>query len=201
MPVIDDVGSGVLADDVALLRRRAARCAVGARRRRARRFSGDKLLGGPQAGLIVGDAPTRSPPAARHPLARAVRIDKLSLAALEATLALYATRGGRAKRSRCSRCSTTSDGSSRGRESGWRRRPAARSSRSTARVGGGALPLLELRGRPSRSTRRSRADLAAALGPATRRSIGRIAAGGLLLDPRTMADDEAIAAPSSRALT
>jgi L-seryl-tRNA(Ser) seleniumtransferase len=86
--VIDDVGSGVLAEEMELL---AGEPAV---RRSVRAgaalvvFSGDKLLGGPQAGVLVGGRAAID--ACRcHPLARAVRIDKLSLAALEATLALY----------------------------------------------------------------------------------------------------------------
>ncbi|MCA1657547.1 MAG: L-seryl-tRNA(Sec) selenium transferase, partial [Actinobacteria bacterium] len=88
VPVIDDVGSGVLADELELLGDEPpVRASVRAGTALVC-FSGDKLLGGPQAGLMVGGRDAID--AARgHPLARAVRIDKLTLAALEATLSLY----------------------------------------------------------------------------------------------------------------
>src|SRR6201999_2739147 len=84
VPVIDDVGSGALVelgDEPPVRRSVAAGAALVC-------FSGDKLLGGPQAGILVGrEAAVEA--ARSHPLARALRIDKLSLAALEATLRLH----------------------------------------------------------------------------------------------------------------
>src|SRR5262249_26446863 len=90
VPVIDDVGSGVLAGAQgmpALGEEPSVRPSIAAGAALVC-CSGDKLLGGPQAGLLLG---RRNAIAAlrAHPLARAVRIDKLSLAALEATLRLY----------------------------------------------------------------------------------------------------------------
>lgn len=87
-PVIDDVGSGNLAEGLAAVadeppvrRSVTAGAALVC-------FSGDKLLGGPQAGILVGRAEAIVS-ARAHPLARALRVDKLSLAALGATLRLY----------------------------------------------------------------------------------------------------------------
>jgi L-seryl-tRNA(Ser) seleniumtransferase len=83
-PVVVDIGSGLLAphprlpdepDAATVLREGAALVTA----------SGDKLLGGPQAGLLLGDRELVER-LRRHPFARAVRVDKLTLAALEATL-------------------------------------------------------------------------------------------------------------------
>ncbi len=84
VPLVADLGSGLLAPDPALPEEpdAASALAAGADVVIA---SGDKLLGGPQAGLLLGRAEVIEA-LARHPLARAVRADKLALAALEATL-------------------------------------------------------------------------------------------------------------------
>jgi len=84
VPVVVDIGSGLLVPDPLLPGEPDAATALrqGAALVTA---SGDKLLGGPQAGLLLGQAELVER-LRRHPLARALRVDKLTLAALEATL-------------------------------------------------------------------------------------------------------------------
>ena len=196
--VIDDVGSGVLAEEIELLAdeppvRRSVRAGAA-----LVCFSGDKLLGGPQAGVMVGRADAVSA-AAGHPLARALRIDKLSLAALEATLALY--RDPELARREIPVLAMLS--AERAQLDERARRLAAATGgeviESTGRVGGGALPLLELSG-PAVAL--APGPLGAdALALALRRGdppvIARISEGRLVLDPRTLTDEEALEAAAA----
>jgi len=195
VPVIDDVGSGVLAsavpelaDEPAVRRSVAAGSAVVC-------YSGDKLLGGPQAGVLAGrrDAIERC---RAQPLARAVRIDKLSLGALEATLRLY--RDGRERELPVLRMLTAGE-EELGRRAQAMRAPLERAGvdarvvRAQAKVGGGALPLLELEG-PACAVDPGAIgldELAARLRRSEPPLVGRAREGWLLLDPRTLTDVEA----------
>jgi L-seryl-tRNA(Ser) seleniumtransferase len=188
VPVIDDVGSGVLEELPLLAGEPPVRRSVQAGAALVC-FSGDKLLGGPQAGLLVGTADAVGA-AKRHPLARALRVDKLSLAALEATLAVYRD-PERARREIPVLAMLEAD-------------PAVLQARAerlasaiggevveaVAKVGGGALPLLELTG-PAVALHSGRPDATAArLRAGDPPVLARIQDGRVLLDPRTMADEE-----------
>jgi len=189
VPVIDDVGSGVLAEGLSMLaeepevrRSVAAGAALVC-------FSGDKLLGGPQAGLMVGRADAVA--AARaHPLARALRLDKLSLAALEATLRLY--RDPERARSEIPVLAMLGMPESQLSERAWGLAAAVGGEvvPGVARVGGGALPLLELPGPVVALDAPSPRELAARLRAGHPPVVARIEGGQVLLDPRTLAEDE-----------
>jgi L-seryl-tRNA(Ser) seleniumtransferase len=203
-PVIDDVGSGVLADaagipalsdEPAIARSVAAGSALVC-------CSGDKLLGGPQAGLIVGRSDAVAT-ARSHPLARALRIDKLSLAALEATLVLY--RDPERARREIPVLAMLNAGEDELVARADRLRegigPPSEIVRAVAKVGGGALPLLELEGPAvALAAAVDPVALARALRDADLPVIGRIHDGKVLLDPRTLTDGEVgLAAAAARA--
>jgi L-seryl-tRNA(Ser) seleniumtransferase len=89
LPVIDDIGSGAIVDFAPLgFSGEPVACESILKGADLVLFSGDKLLGGPQAGIVVGKKEWIAR-LAKHPMMRALRVDKLTLAALAATLKLY----------------------------------------------------------------------------------------------------------------
>ena len=190
VPLVHDIGSGLLAPHPLLPDEpdAATSLADGANLITA---SGDKLLGGPQAGILLGDEPLVRQ-LLRHPLARALRVDKLTLAALEATLsgppspvARALTAGPAALSERAERIAATLTAHD----------VPASVAVTEAAVGGGGAPGVTL---PSAAVALPE-DLGPVLrhGPAVRRGespavAGRIAGGVLLLDLRAVdpADDE-----------
>jgi L-seryl-tRNA(Ser) seleniumtransferase len=190
VPVIDDVGSGVFADGLQLL---AEEPAISRSIRAGAAlvcFSGDKLLGGPQAGIMVGSA-SAIEVCRKHPLTRALRIGRLPMAGLAATLALYRD-PERAIREIPVLAMLEID-------SKVLQRRAARLAESTggevvraiARVGGGALPILELAGPAvALDDLQDPAGMAATLRMSDPPLFTRISNGRVLIDPRTLLDDE-----------
>jgi L-seryl-tRNA(Ser) seleniumtransferase len=156
-------------------------------------FSGDKLLGGPQAGLIVGRAAAVAL-VKRHPLLRALRLDKVALAGLSATLAHY-ERGEALRELPIWRAIARPLAELEATARRWRERvlavaPRAELRRGESAVGGGTLPgetlptwLLAL---PSPDP----AALLATLRRAPTPVVARIEDGAVVLDPRTVLDGE-----------
>jgi L-seryl-tRNA(Ser) seleniumtransferase len=182
VPVIDDLGSGALVDLPDVADEPTARSSVEAGASLVC-FSGDKLLGGPQAGIVVGraDAVER---VRRHPLARALRLDKLSLAALEATLELYRDPPAAVRAVPVLRMVAEPAEDVRARAEGLAARLGGTVVETVARVGGGALPLLEL---PSFACALDGGDaLAARLRELDPPVVARVREGRVLLDCRTL---------------
>ena len=157
-------------------------------------FSGDKLLGGPQAGIIAGRKALVDM-VARHPLARAVRIDKLSIAALAATLEHY-IRGEALEKVPIWRMIATTTDEVKERASAWVREIGTDVSliESESTIGGGSLPgetlptwalaidCQHLNGGAEEVARRLRQGNSPVL--------GRIEYGRVLLDARTVLPGE-----------
>lgn len=141
VPVLHDLGSGCLLDSArfGLMREPMPQEDVAAGIGLSF-FSGDKLLGGPQAGIIAGDEALVEA-VARHPLARAMRIDKLSMAALAATLEHY-IRGEATQKIPVWRMLAMRADEVRARVEGWAEIIGETASivESRATIGGGSLP-------------------------------------------------------------
>ena len=197
IPVMEDLGSGCLVDlrPYGFPYEPTAPNAVAAGIDLVT-FSGDKLLGGPQAGIIVGrgDLVERLQ---LNPLNRALRIDKLTLAALEATL--YAYEAGTARETLPALRMLTEPLTAvrrRARRLLRRLSPAAQAAlgatlvEGRAQVGGGALPLVELPTIAVALTGRSADELDRALRGSKPPVIARILEDRLLLDLRTVQSGE-----------
>jgi len=176
--LVDDLGSGALTDIGGEPTARAS-LAAGAD---LVCFSGDKLLGGPQAGIVVGRADLVEK-LRRHPLQRALRADKLTLAALEGTLRLALEQPDAIPVVRMLR---EPEEVVRERATRLAGLVGGEVEQTVGRAGGGALPLAEL---PSYAAAVDE-SLAAPLRAGEPPVIGILRDGRLLLDCRTLTDAE-----------
>jgi L-seryl-tRNA(Ser) seleniumtransferase len=179
LPLVDDLGSGVL-DYVPGEQTARESLAAGAD---LVCFSGDKLLGGPQAGIVVGRADLVEA-LRRHPLHRALRIDKLSLAALEGTLRLYLD--GAPERIPVLRALHEQTDTRRARARRLAELVGGTVEETVGRAGGGALPLAELASWACAVEESLKEPLRRGDPPV----LGIVRDGRLLLDVLALRDDE-----------
>jgi L-seryl-tRNA(Ser) seleniumtransferase len=198
LAVMDDLGSGCLlaSEDYGLAHEPTPQESIAAGADVVC-FSGDKLLGGPQAGIIVGKRETLAR-IAKHPLMRAVRIDKMTLAALEATLRHYQRHEAQSHIPIWRMIAASAETLAR-RASHWAthlqaHNIPARLQRGASTIGGGSLPgetlptmLLAL---DAASVSTPLADLAKRLRLHPTPIITRLHHDTLLLDPRTVLDEQ-----------
>jgi L-seryl-tRNA(Ser) seleniumtransferase len=179
LPLVDDLGSGALGE---IGDEPTARSSLAAGADLVC-FSGDKLLGGPQAGIVAGRADLVTK-LRRHPLQRALRADKLTLAALEGTLRLARDDPDAIPVLRMLREPLEQV---KARAERLAERIGGDVEETVARAGGGALPLAEL---PSFACAVEE-DLATPLRLREPPVVGIVRDGRLLLDCRTLTDEEA----------
>ncbi len=181
LPLLDDLGSGALLDlaDEPTVRGALAEGAD------LVCFSGDKLLGGPQAGIVVGRAELIEK-LRRHPLHRALRIDKLGLAALEGTLLIYLEPQAALREIPVLRMLNEDVSTVRARAERLAAAAGGDVEETIGRVGGGALPLAELPSFACAIDERLAEPLRVHEPPV----IGVVRDGRLLLDCRTLADGD-----------
>jgi L-seryl-tRNA(Ser) seleniumtransferase len=194
LPVMDDLGSGALLDTApfGLMHEPMVQESVAAGAALVC-FSGDKLLGGPQAGIIVGQA-RYVDPLKRHPLARALRADKLCLVGLQATL-LHYLKEEATEHVPVWRMIATSTSRIEKRARAWRRTLRgdgipAEIVEGESTVGGGSLPGETL---PTKLVALPVAHpdrLAAALRAANPPVVARIEEDRVVLDPRTVLPEQ-----------
>ncbi|MHB8691067.1 MAG: L-seryl-tRNA(Sec) selenium transferase [Solirubrobacteraceae bacterium] len=191
VPVIDDLGSGAVdPSHGALAGEPTARESVAAGAALSC-FSADKLLGGPQAGILVGGA-GEIEACRRHPLARALRIDKLSLAGLEATLELHLRRGSEESQVPVLAMLEMDRDELERRTARLAELTGGEIVEVSTPVGGGSLPSLELSGPAVRldAGPAGAEQLARALRLGSPPVIGRIQRDHVLLSARTLLVDE-----------
>jgi len=199
-PVMEDLGSGTFIDfsKYGLVKEPTVQESVAAGADVVT-FSGDKLLGGPQAGIIVGKK-NHLEQIKKNPLARALRIDKLTLAALEATFRLYRDEAKAVRRIPTLRMLTMDINEIEQKAlklmENLRKIDGSRLRIDLielfSKAGGGALPLLEL---PSKGLRIQIEGLSVNTLEINMRKnsppiIGRIEDDAFIIDPRTLQDDD-----------
>jgi L-seryl-tRNA(Ser) seleniumtransferase len=186
VPVIDDLGSGVLAEDPIFADEPSVRASIAAGAALVA-FSGDKLLGGPQAGILAG---TRAAVAAAraHPLARALRVGRLPMAALTATLRLYRDPARARREIPVLAMLDVAEHVLQQRAERIAHATGGTIVAATSKAGGGALPLLELHG-PAVAVGPvgpGADDLAARLRAHDPPLLARVHEGRVTIDPRTL---------------